>query len=54
MATDNQPKAKVCENCKFFEAYHTTEGTVHHHFCLQSNLQVFGHFKCSNNKFTEK
>ena len=47
----NQTKAKVCANCKFFHAYHTTEGTVLYHFCELHRQQVFGHFKCSNNKF---
>ena len=51
MATDNQEKAKICENCKFFREYRSSEGIVLNHFCEQNNVQVFGHFKCSCNKF---
>ena len=54
MEAKGQAPEKVCANCKNFRRIITEDGIVQRQYCELHRQQVFGHFKCSNNKFTPK
>lgn len=54
METNNQQPAKVCGNCKHLKANRDQDSNVQSTYCVLHRRQVFGHFKCSNNRFEPK